>query len=221
MREKERSTGLPIRGSDANLRLMQILAGVPVKSFATAKNRLAPAIGPEARIAVSQEMARRTCLLLAEAGIRPLVLAADTEVASWAQTLAVEVIVDQGSSLDQAAQSAVMAAAGRPWLLIHADLPLLDSEILSQLIPTLEAGRTVIAPSRDGGTPLIGASLTTFAFSYGPSSYHRHLRLLAPTFPMVVIDPRVAIDLDDPSDLQAVRRKVPWLTTVLDSLVQS
>jgi hypothetical protein len=36
-----------------------------------------------------------------------------------------------------------------------------------------------------------------------------------------VIDPRVAIDLDDPSDLQAVRRKVPWLTTVLDSLVQS
>jgi len=221
MREKERSAGLPIRRSDANLRRMQILAGVPVKSFATAKNRLAPAIGPEARIAVSQEMTRRTCLLLAEAGIRPLVLAADTEVARWAQTLAVEVIVDQGSSLDQAAQSAVMAAAGRPWLLIHADLPLLDSDVLSQLIPILEAGRTVIAPSRDGGTPLIGASLTTFAFSYGPASFHRHLRLLAPTFPMVVIDPRVAIDLDDPSDLDAVRPRVPWLATVLDSLVQS
>ena len=166
-------------------------------------------------------MARRTCLLLAEAGVQPLVLAADTEVARWAQDLAVEVIVDQGLHLDDAAGSAVAAAAGRPWLVIHADLPLLDSDVLSHMIPALEAGRTVIAPSRDGGTPLIGASLTTFAFSYGPGSYHRHLRSLAPTLPMVVIDPRVAIDLDDPSDLTAVRRKVPWLTTVLDSLVQS
>lgn len=200
---------------------MQILAGVPVKSFTTAKNRLAPAIGREARIAVSQELARRTCLLLAEAGVRPLVLAADTEVARWAQDLAVEVIVDQDQYLDHAAGSAVAAAAGRPWLVIHADLPLLDSDVLSRVIPALEAGGTVIAPSRDGGTPLIGASLTTFAFSYGPGSYHRHLRSLAPTRPTVVIDPRVAIDLDDPSDLTAVRRKVPWLTTVLDSLVQS
>ena len=43
---------------------------------------------PEARVALSQEMARRTCLLLAGAGARPLVLAADTEVARWAKALA-------------------------------------------------------------------------------------------------------------------------------------
>ena len=200
---------------------MHILAGVPVKSFATAKNRLASAIGPEARLAVSQEMARRTCLLLAEAGVRPLVLAADTAVARWAQDLALEVIVDESSSLDQAAGSAVEAAAGRPWLLIHADLPLLDSHVLSDVIAILATGGTVIAPSRDGGTPVIGASLTSFAFGYGPSSYRRHLRLLAPTLPSVVIDPRLAIDLDDPSDLISVRPRVPWLATVLDSLVQS
>jgi 2-phospho-L-lactate guanylyltransferase len=200
---------------------MQILAGVPVKSFSIAKNRLASAIAPEARIAISQEMARRTCLLLAEAGMRPLVLAADVEVAKWAEGLAVEVLVDRNLSLDQAAGSAVSAAAGQPWLLIHADLPLLDSDVLSGLIPILDAGNSVIAPSRDGGTPVIGASLRTFAFGYGPSSYQRHLRLLAPAFPRVVIDPRLAIDLDDPSDLEAVRPRVPWLATVLDSLVQS
>lgn len=80
---------------------MPILAGVPVKSFSAAKKRLAAAIAPEARIALSQEMARRTCTLLAEAGARPLVLAADIQVARWAKELALEVMLDQGSDLDR------------------------------------------------------------------------------------------------------------------------
>lgn len=197
---------------------MPIVAGVPVKSFSSAKMRLAAAIAPEARIALSQEMARRTCALLAEAGARPLVLAADTEVARWAKASAHEVVLDEGSDLNQAAASAVNVASGQPWLLIHADLPLLDSEVLATLLAAVKDGRSVIAPSRDGGTPAIGASVTTFDFSYGPSSFHRHLRLLAPSDPEVLVDPRLAIDLDEPSDLEAVRRRVPWIATILDSL---
>lgn len=200
---------------------MPILAGVPVKSFSAAKKRLAAAIAPEARIALSQEMARRTCTLLAEAGARPLVLAADIQVARWAKELALEVMLDQGSDLNQAARAAVAVASGRPWLLIHADLPLLDSEVIAGLLAAIDAGRAVIAASRDGGTPAIGASLNTFAFSYGPSSYHRHLQLLAPADPTVVIDPRLAIDLDEPSDLEVLRRRVPWMATIVDSLDRS
>jgi 2-phospho-L-lactate guanylyltransferase len=197
---------------------MPIVAGVPVKSFSAAKMRLAAAIAPDARIALSQEMARRTCALLAEAGARPLVLAADTEVARWAQALAHEVVLDEGSDLNQAAATAITVASGQPWLLLHADLPLLDSEVLATLLAAVEDGQSVIAPSRDGGTPAIGASVTTFNFGYGPSSFHRHLRRLAPTDPKVLIDPRLAIDLDEPSDLEVVRRRVPWMATILDSL---
>jgi 2-phospho-L-lactate guanylyltransferase len=197
---------------------MPIVAGVPVKSFSAAKMRLAAAIAPEARIALSQEMARRTCALLAEAGARPLVLAADTEVARWAKALAHEVVLDESSDLNQAAASAVTVSSGQPWLLIHADLPLLDSEVLATLLAAVEDGRSVIAPSRDGGTPAIGASVTAFAFSYGPSSFQRHLRLLGPSDPKVLVDPRLAIDLDEPSDLEVVRRRVPWIATILDSL---
>jgi 2-phospho-L-lactate guanylyltransferase len=200
------------------LRRMPIVAGVPVKSFSAAKMRLAAAIAPDARIALSQEMARRTCALLAEAGARPLVLAADTEVARWAQALAHEVVLDEGSDLNQAAATAITVASGQPWLLLHADLPLLDSEVLATLLAAVEDGQSVIAPSRDGGTPAIGASVTTFNFGYGPSSFHRHLRRLAPTDPKVLIDPRLAIDLDEPSDLEVVRRRVPWMATILDSL---
>jgi 2-phospho-L-lactate guanylyltransferase len=197
---------------------MPIVAGVPVKSFSAAKMRLAAAIAPDVRIALSQEMARRTCALLAEAGARPLVLAADTEVARWAKALAHEVVLDESSDLNQTAAAAITVASGQPWLLLHADLPLLDSEVLATLLAAVEVGQSVIAPSRDGGTPAIGASVTTFDFGYGPSSYHRHLRRLAPTDPKVLIDPRLAIDLDEPSDLEVVRRRVPWIATILDSL---
>jgi 2-phospho-L-lactate guanylyltransferase len=197
---------------------MPIVAGVPVKSFSAAKMRLAAAIAPDARIALSQEMARRTCALLAEAGARPLVLAADTEVTRWAKALAHEVVLDENSDLNQTAATAVTVASGQPWLLLHADLPLLDSEVLATLLAAVEDGQSVIAPSRDGGTPAIGASVTTFNFGYGPSSFHRHLRRLAPTDPKVLIDPRLAIDLDEPSDLEVVRRRVPWIATILDSL---
>ena len=197
---------------------MPIMAAVPVKSFWAAKQRLATAVAPEGRIALSQEMARRTCTLVAEAGAAPLVLAADVEVAKWAQSLALEVILDGCSDLNHAAREAVAIASGRPWLLIHADLPLLDLEVLSILMAGVDRGGSVIAASRDGGTPALGASLTEFDFSYGPSSFKRHLRRLAPHDPTVVIDPRLAIDLDDPSDVEIVRRRVPWMTTILDTL---
>jgi 2-phospho-L-lactate guanylyltransferase len=197
---------------------MPIVAGVPVKSFSAAKMRLAAAIAPDARIALSQGMATRTCALLAEAGARPLVLAADTEVARWAKGLAHEVVLDENSDLNQAAAAAITVASGQPWLLLHADLPLLDSEVLATLLAAVEDGQSVIAPSRDGGTPAIGASVTTFDFGYGPSSFHRHFRRLAPTDPKVLVDPRLAIDLDEPSDLAVVRRRVPWMASILDSL---
>jgi 2-phospho-L-lactate guanylyltransferase len=200
---------------------MPIVAGVPVKSFSAAKMRLAAAIAPDARIALSQGMATRTCALLAEAGARPLVLAADTEVARWAKGLAHEVVLDENSDLNQAAAAAITVASGQPWLLLHADLPLLDSEVLATLLAAIEDGQSVIAPSRDGGTPAIGASVTTFDFGYGPSSFHRHLRRLAPTDPKVLVDPRLAIDLDEPSDLAVVRRRVPWMASILDSLDRS
>lgn len=200
---------------------MPIVAGVPVKSFSAAKKRLAVTVAAEARIALSQEMARRTCTLLAEVGTRPLVLAADTEVARWAKGLALEVVIDQASHLNQTASAVVAIASGQPWLILHADLPLLDTEILATLLAEIAEGGSVIAPSRDGGTPAVGASLTVFEFQYGPSSFHRHLRQLAPAHPAVLVDPRLAVDLDEPSDLNAVRRRVPWMATILDSLEPS
>ena len=199
-----------------------MLAGVPVKSFAAAKNRLAAAVPPEVRVALSQEMARRTCLLLSSSGARPLIMAADADVAGWARREGLEVWLEEGSDLNQAAEAAVALASGQPWLVIHADLPLLDSEVLSPVVAGITAGGSVIAPSRDGGTPLVGGSFTNFSFSYGASSYHRHLRVVAAATRMsVVVDRRLAIDLDDPTDLKVVRHRVRWIGEIFDTLESS
>ncbi|MGH8927822.1 MAG: NTP transferase domain-containing protein, partial [Acidimicrobiia bacterium] len=139
-----------------------VLVGVPVKPFASAKQRLAAALTPEARIALSREMARLTCGLVVAAGARPLVLAADREVEQWAMEQSIEVTFDAGSNLDRAARSAVDAAAGRPWMILHADLPFLNEEALSIVVELVAGGQSAIAPSRDGGTPLIAASLDAF-----------------------------------------------------------
>ena len=201
--------------------MTSVLAGVPVKSFAAAKKRLAAAVPPELRVALSQEMARRTCLLLARAGARPLIVAADTEVAAWASEHSLEASLEEGSDLNRAADATVSMASGQPWLVIHADLPLLDEDVLSPVIATIARGDSTISSSRDGGTPVLGGSMAKLDFSYGPSSYHRHLRILAPTHPTVVVDPRLAIDLDDPGDLEVVRRRVRWIREILDTLESS
>jgi 2-phospho-L-lactate guanylyltransferase len=195
-----------------------VLAGVPVKPFAAAKQRLAPVLSLPARMAISQELTRRTCQALATAGAEPLILAADRDVARWAQNLGLEAAFDLGSSLTRAA-AAVPARAGgrRPWLICHADLPFLDATVLAHAIRLLEGGRPVIAPSRDGGTPLLGARLPRFAFSYGPLSFHRHLTALAALQPVVLADRRLAVDLDQPSDLEAARR-VRWIAELADTL---
>lgn len=203
--------------------LLPIIAAVPLKPFVAAKKRLAAILSVEARRRISQELATRTIAALRDAGASPLVLAADDEVAEWAVQNQIPVTTDQGSSLNGAAQVAVAAAAAADgaWLICHADLPLIGSEVLERVVTTLTTGRPIIAPSADGGTNLLGAALSRFAFAYGLGSYHHHLRLLAPHQPLVLVDPALALDLDQPDDWRALAFRLPWLAQLGDTLAAS
>jgi 2-phospho-L-lactate guanylyltransferase len=193
---------------------------VPIKPFASSKRRLGEVMSPASRSLLSEQLGSHTLEALRAAGIDPLVLAADDEVAAWGNSLGLQTITDDGASLNQAANTALAAAAlrGQPWLICHADLPLLTPQALVAAVSTLAGGGCVIAPSYDGGTNLLGGSFTTFTFSYGPGSFHRHLRQLAPHHPLIAVTPLVALDLDQPADLQAAAARVPWLADLVNSL---
>lgn len=201
----------------------QVLGAVPIKPFAAAKQRLAAVLDSGLRASISKEMAHRTVASLRSTGAIPVVLASDGEVAHWASSAGVEVIRDMASDLDSAA-SAAAAEAGRRglhWLILHGDLPLLNLEVLGRAVNAIGQGRPVIAPSADGGNPLLGSAFPLFPFAYGPGSFQRHLRVVAGADPLVLVDPRLAVDLDGPDDLIALRRMVPWLAEITDTLPHS
>ncbi|MDX1447739.1 MAG: 2-phospho-L-lactate guanylyltransferase [Acidimicrobiia bacterium] len=185
--------------------MSRVVIGVPVKPFGAAKRRLADVLDSNARARLGRSLAQRTVHAVADAGGEPLVLSADEQVTAWSRSIGVEVLLDEGSSLDRAAAAAVdhIRAHGAAWGILHADLPILTGSDLGPALSHLRDGRAVIAPSSDGGTSLIGSSLDRFPFRYGPGSFHRHLALLGPEHPQVVIRPGLALDLDTPDDLRA------------------
>jgi 2-phospho-L-lactate guanylyltransferase len=202
---------------------VSVIGAVPIKPFQAAKRRLQEVLNPSIRASISRRLAGGTVEALQSAGATPVVVAADAEVAEWGETLGLAVILDEDSDLNAAATLAVAEASRQslPWMVLHVDLPMLNPEVLRRAIAVISKGQPVIAPSSDGGTPLLGSNRSQFDFAYGPGSFQRHLRSLAAEGPVVVVDPEVVIDLDGPDDLRALARRVRWLAEMTDTLPPS
>jgi 2-phospho-L-lactate guanylyltransferase len=103
-----------------------------------------------------------------------------------------------------AAALAGVSAVPRPWIIVHADLPALRVEDIAGAARLAE-WTTVIAPSRDGGTSLLGSNGDPPPFCYGPGSYRRHLHAVRGQA-ITLLRPGLALDLDRPWDLAALHR---------------
>ncbi len=138
------------------------------------------------------------------AGLRVLVVSDDSDVVTWSDVCGYEVVPESdGGGLNGAAAAGVRAAAG-PWMILHADLPAVDADDVRAAARLIGNG-CVLAPSHDGGTSLIGDTGKTFPFRYGPGSFRRHLTAVRGDA-TILIRPGLALDLDRPWDLKALRR---------------
>ncbi len=193
-----------------------MIIAIPVKPFADAKQRLAGSLTDAQRRFLSIELARRTATAAVGAGAAPLILSADDGVSEWARAEGFDVLLDEGSSLNEAAHSATVFAGGRPWIVCHADLPLLTTSDLSAAMASMDGRRWVLSASSDGGTSLIGGR-GHFGFSFGSASFQRHLAALADRD--VAIGNRLGtmLDLDTPADLDAAIRhpRGAWLASIV------
>ena len=199
---------------------MEVLAAVPARQSISPKSRLASVLSPEVRRLLSVEMAARVLQAVSEAGARPLVLAADRPVLDWATRQGWDAILDRRPSLNAAAAGAVEVAERLdvPWMVIHADLPLLAPEDIRFAMKAMKSVGWVLAPSSDGGTSLIGGRGDPgFEFAYGKASFHRHLSRLRHRSPRVLYRLGLVLDLDRPSDLQAVlsHPRGRWLAAMI------
>jgi 2-phospho-L-lactate guanylyltransferase len=193
-----------------------VLAVIPLRGFDSAKTRLAVEMSAGDRARIAAAVASRVVAACRTAGWQALVVSSAAAGIAWSEALRATVVPDPGSGLDAAAHAGIAAAAGEPWAVVHGDLPLITAPDLEGIATAVADGRIVLAPSRDGGTNLIAAA-GPFAFAYGPASFSRHLGRAAVRAPRVVVRVGLAVELDTPTDLAAVRAHPEgrWLSDFL------
>ena len=184
---------------------------IPVKSFRMAKQRLSSAVPAGERENLGRALATHVAATVEAAGLIPLVVTADADVASWATSGGFPSLPDPDEGLDAAARAGVTWAehTRSAWIVLHSDLPLLCRDDVAAVAGVVRREGSVIAPSSDGGTSAIG-SRGPFAFAFGAGSFHRHLaRLPSPT---IITRTGLLLDVDSPDDLGAVRSLSPeWV----------
>jgi 2-phospho-L-lactate guanylyltransferase len=194
---------------------VSILIGVPVKPFTVAKRRLSGVLDAATRRKLGQAIALRTARQAMAVGADVRIVTGDAGVARWAQGHGLGTLAEEPTGgLDGAARRVVAAADGRGWVVLHADLPLLQPTDLARVI---DIEGDVIVPAHDGGTNLIKGR-RPFPFAYGPASFHRHLAQRPSS--RVLTTPGLALDLDTPADL-ATAVRLPdgaWLGAILDPI---
>jgi 2-phospho-L-lactate guanylyltransferase len=172
-----------------------------VKSFATAKRRLAPALQPAERAELARSMAEH--VLAATAPLIAAVVCDDPEVAAWALEHGALLLEEPGLGLNGAVTAGVdaLALAGADEVLVvHGDRPLASGLARFAGFP----GVTLVPDRREDGTNLACVPANArFRFSYGPSSFVRHCaeaeRLGLEL--RIVREPLLAWDIDIPDDL--------------------
>jgi 2-phospho-L-lactate guanylyltransferase len=200
------------------------LTGVPIKPFGVAKQRLHPRLSREKRSRLGRDIAAHTLRTIATVGGDVVVVSSDLKVQSWAAGIGFASSPEgpAGSGLNGAVLALQQRALreGRPWLAVHADLPLLSPTDVAPLLERLESGSAVIAPSHDGGTSALGAQ-ALLEPRYGIGSYQRHLSALS-RFPAVatLCRPGLAFDLDTVADLDMLIAAEPagWIKAQLEAI---
>lgn len=176
---------------------------VPVRSFQHAKSRLDGVLDAEARIRLMRDLARR--VITAARGLPVWVVTDDPEVAGWSVGQGAIPLGVETDGLNESVSTALEAVRRRGFdrvIVANADLPFADD------LTTLDGPGMSIAPDRhrDGSNVLCVPTDAGFRFAYGPGSFERHLaeaqRLGLQV--RVVDDPTLAVDIDEPEDLDFV-----------------
>jgi 2-phospho-L-lactate/phosphoenolpyruvate guanylyltransferase len=176
---------------------------VPIKSFTSAKARLAEALSPERRAILARQCA--DTVLRAAHPLPVFVVCDDDEVASWAIGHSATVVRPQRHGLNVAVAAGRDAAATAGFarvLVVHSDLPRAKS--LASL-DDVSVHVTVVPDRRDDGTnALLLPATGPFEFRYGPGSFDAHCAEAAARGLALRVVRRddLALDLDTLDDLR-------------------
>lgn len=196
---------------------MKVSALVPAKGFAHAKKRLSPALGVGEREVLAEAMFRDVLgrILLARGLEATYVVSGDERVSAVAVSLGARVIrekEEQGETKAvRFALSELQQMGAGAVLVVPADIPLVrpsDIEDLVAIISRHDGGGpfVVLLPSHDrmGTNALLLSPPDAIRLRFGYDSFSYHLRQAADRgIPFRVVEnARLALDIDEPKDLE-------------------
>ena len=204
--------------------LSAVAAVVPMKPLADSKTRLASALPPARREALSLAMLRSVLRALRRSRMaRIIVVGGDRRVRAEARKMGAAWRPDNFGNLNAALAAAFRAlrAAGLPAAYVPADLPLLSGEDVDALLEaSRNGGALTLCPALDGGTnAIVVPPSADFEPLLGVGSFRRHMRRAR----RLGLETRVARipgferDLDTVEDLRiCLRARPPCLEAFAD-----
>lgn len=187
--------------------LRSVLAIVPVKGLDGAKTRLAPLLGPNERAALVRSMLADVLAACeaSEAVHGTLVVTPQPELAPGG----IDVLVDSGEGHAPAIAAALRDPRGAAGVLVvMADCALATPEALDRLADAAQP--VALAPAQDGGlNALVLRDPTTFEPVFGvphAAALTADRARAAGLEPVVLDEPSLALDVDEPGDLRDLLR---------------
>lgn len=199
-----------------------VWAAVPVKEFAGAKQRLAPLLTPGQRQALAAAMVEDVLAALAQAPLAGIMVnTVDPLATELARRYGARVVTDgahDGHTGAVNAMARVLAAEGCDMLTVPGDIPRVTAaEIAAVVAARLPAPSVTIVPAHDerGSNAVLCSPPLVMPLKFGDDSFLPHLaaaRALG-IEPTVVRLPGVALDIDQPEDIQALLQATPRIET--------
>jgi 2-phospho-L-lactate/phosphoenolpyruvate guanylyltransferase len=185
---------------------------VPVKNLSSAKQRLASVLDQPSRTALAQAMLHDVVSTLRNWGNRPAValVTSDPYATEVARRHEFEVIADSENPGETGAiEMATRICEQRgvdSTLVIPADIPLIQSWELDEILKHAPEQGSVLVPAADGrGTnAAFRRPANLFPLRFGNDSFKpHHAAAQATNKPCIVLRlPGIAVDVDNPADLQ-------------------
>jgi 2-phospho-L-lactate guanylyltransferase len=194
---------------------MRTAAVIPVKRFAAAKQRLDPSLDSGAREALAEAMLVDVLDAVARCRSLDLLVVVTGEARAEAAgrhhgAVVVADPADRGHpeaaviGIDRATEAGARRAA-----LLPGDCPMLDPEELDRLLGRAPEPGVTIVPDRHGtGTnALVLSPPDAIRPAFGPGSCERHRLLAGRAGASCAVEPveSLALDVDTPDDLEAMR----------------
>ena len=203
---------------------------MPVKEFAGAKQRLSPLLTSEQRKALAAAMLEDVLAALADAPIAGIMVnTLDPLATEIARRYGARVITDNardGHTGAVAAMARILAEEGNDMLALPGDIPRVTATEIAAVIEARRAAPSLtIVPAHDGrgSNAVLCSPALVMPLQFGDDSFVPHLaaaRALG-IEPTVVGLPGIGLDIDQPRDIEVLRRVEPRMTTRTGRLLKA